>query len=379
MSRLAQENRVLFFEPGRNPDKRHSVEMWRNWPNFLALRPQPVHENLVLIPTPSCLPVMRRHLPGLVLRFTTPWVTRVNSGILIRHVHRTINAFRVEAPILWLYSPYHFDLVGQFGEKLACYYNYDEFPDFVHNRRISGLLRQYDNRLSSQVNVVFATSRSQWKRRRAVNPHTHFVPNGVDFELFSRALAPDLPLPADISAVPRPIIGYAGWLGYQVDAELLSRVAEAYPHCSLVLVGPDELSDVASRQRLLACSNVFFLGAKKREELPNYLQAFDAALIPYALEGHALSIYPLKLHEYLAAGRAVVATAMPELQPFSQVVRIADSPDDFVLQIGKALDDQAPQAVAARVAVARQNTWEHRVSEISRCLRQHLTGTSLTA
>ncbi len=374
MSRLAIQNRVLYLEPGRNPDRRHSAEMWRNLPNFFRLRSQTVSENLIAIASPSTLPIMRHHLPRPVLQVTTPLVVRINAAIIARHVRRVMKAYAVRTPILWLYSPYQVSLVGKFNEKIACYYNYDEFPDFVQNRRIKDLLREYDNQLSISVDVVFATSRCQWKRRQAVNPDTYFSPNGVDFDLFNRALAPDRPLPADISALPRPIIGFAGWLGYQIDTGLLLRLSEAFPECSLVLVGPDELPDAAARAQLQARSNVFFLGRKDLQALPDYLRVFDVALIPYVLEGHVLSIYPMKLHEYLAAGRAVVSINLPELQPYKHVVRTAETHDEFVHQVREALQDNTPEAVAARVAVARENTWDQRVEEIYRILQQHLPG-----
>ncbi len=374
MSRIARQNRVLYFEPGRNPDRRHLAEMWRNWPNFITPRTQTLCENLIIIQTPSNLPIMRQHLPHSVLQVTTPWVARINACILIRQVHRAMKAYDVQAPILWLYSPYQLNLVGKFNEKLACYYNYDEFPDFLQNRHIKALLRQLDNQLTSRVDVVFATSRSQCERRKAINPNTYFSPNGVDFDLFNRALASDRPLPTDIGALQRPIIGFAGWLGYQIDTALLLQVAKAFPECSLALVGPDELPDGTAREQLQAQPNVFFLGCKHLEELPGYLQAFDVALIPYVLAGHVLSIYPMKLHEYLAAGRAVVTVNLPELQPYSHVVRIAATHDEFIHQTRQALHDNAPRAIEARVAAARENTWDQRVDEIYRMLRHHLPG-----
>ena len=141
MWRVAKQNRVLYFEPSRKSNRPYLAEMWRNWPNFVTLRAQALHENLIVIPTPSNLPVARRHLPRSVLQVTTPWVAKINARILIRHVRWAMKAYSVEAPILWLYSPFHVDLVGKFEEKLVCYYNYDEFPDFVHNRRIKELLR----------------------------------------------------------------------------------------------------------------------------------------------------------------------------------------------------------------------------------------------
>ncbi len=374
MSRIAKQNRVLYFEPGRNPDRRHSAEMWRNLPNFVRLRTESVNQNLITIGSPSTLPIMRHHLPRSVLQVTTPWVVRINASILTRHVRRVMKAYDVRAPILWLYSPYQVSLAGKFNEKIVCYYNYDEFPEFVQNKRVKTMLREFDNQLSSRADVVFATSRSQWKRRHDVNPNTYFSPNGVDFDLFNRALTSSRPLPSDIGALRRPIIGFAGWLGYQIDTGLLLRLSEAFPECSLVLVGPDELPDAAARAQLKARPNVFFLGRKELEQLPDYLQAFDVALIPYVLEGHVLSIYPMKLHEYLAAGRAVVSINLPELQPYSHVVRTAVTHDEFVHQTRLALQDHTPEAIAARVAVARENTWDHRVEEIHRVLHQHLPG-----
>ena len=372
MSRIARQNRVLFFEPGRSVNRSLMAEVRRNLPFFFKLSLQKLHENLIVIPTPATLPVGRRHLPRSVLQLTTPLGAKVNSKIMIRHVKWAMKALAVKDPILWLYSPYQADLVGQFNEKLSCYHNYDEFYHFVHNKPIKELIHQFDNRLSRQVDLVFTTSRAQWQRRKAVNNKTFFVPNGVDFDLFNRALDPTLPLPADISNVPSPIIGFAGVLGHHIDVELLVRVAEAYPHCSIVLVGPDQLTDTMNRQKLKSLANVYFLGLKKLDELPNYVQAFDAALIPYLLTGHVLSGYPQKLHEYLSAGRAIVAVAMPELRPYCQVVRIAETQQMFVNLIREALDDNAPQVIQARVAVAQENTWDHRVEEIYRHMQPYL-------
>ena len=374
MSRMARQNRVLYFEPGRDGNEPILAEMSRNWSNFFTVRGQTLHENLIVLPSPARLPIGRRHLPRRVLEVTTPWVVKANNTILVRHVRHAMKLYNVKDPILWLYSPYHGDLVGKFGEKLACYHNYDEFPDMVPNARVRDVLRQFDNRLSSRVDVVFATSRAQWQRRRAVNPDSYFVPNGVNFDLFNRALSANLPLPADLASVPRPIIGFAGWLGYHIDVDLLYRVAETYADCSLVLVGPDQLPDTATRQRLRNRPNVFFLGQKEPEHLPNYLQVFDVALMPYLLnEGHVRSAYPLKLHEYLAAGRPIVTVALPEVQPFSSVIRMAETPGEFIRDIGRAFGDHDSEAIQGRVAVAKENTWDHRVAEMYHVLERHLS------
>jgi glycosyltransferase involved in cell wall biosynthesis len=368
MSRIAATNRVLFFEPGRNHERPVITEMMRNLPNFLALRSFREQENLYVIQTPSSLPHLRRHLPRGVLKTSMPLVDRINTRILLRHVRWAMEEYAVKDPILWLYSPSHVDLIGKCHEKLTCYFNYDEYADFVHNAHIRDLVQRRDDELARRVDVVFATSRAQAGRREAQNPNTFFIPNGVDFDLFQRALDPCLSVPDDIAVIPRPIIGFAGWLGYHIDVRLLVRIAETYENCSLVLVGPEELPRGSDRRRLRELPNVSFLGRKERTLLPNYLKVFDVALMPWSLAGHIMSAYPLKLHEYLAAGRSCVATALPELRPFGNIVRIAETHEEFVRYIQDALGDCSREAIEQRVAVARQNTWDHRVADIYRIL-----------
>lgn len=372
MSRFAPQNRVLFFETGRHPGLSATREVWRDFPNFFAMRSRVLKENLIVIPTPSRLPYARNQLPSSVLRVTSPLVTKINASIQIHHIRWAMRELDVQAPILWLYVPNQIDLVGKFGEKLVCYFNYDEYASYVQNTRIKELIYHLDEELTRRADMVFATSRAQWEHRKKINRETYLVPNAVDFELFHRSGDPDLTVAADIACLPRPIIGYAGSLGNQIDLVLLNRVADAYPACSLVLVGPDRLAASTAKAELKSRHNVFFLGQKRVDELPAYLKAFDAALIPYVLVGYPLTAYPLKLHEYLAAGRASVATAMPELRPYCHVVRIAETHQEFISQIREAMEDYSPETIQARIAVARENTWDHRVAEIYRILERRL-------
>ena len=364
MSRIAADNHVYYFEPGRDPDRPAGAELARNLPHAFRLELRPVAAGLTVIPCPPQLPIARNRLPRRVLSASVPAISHFNALVLRQHVWRVMRQARIEAPILWLSNPYYAGLVGQFGEKLACYYNYDEFSAFNENARISDLVWRYDAALTRAADVVFASSSAQCARRKALNPHTYFVPNAVDFALFNRALEADLPVPDDLAGIPGPRIGFAGWLGHHIDADLLLKIALGYPQCSLVLVGPDELPESAAARALHEAPNVHFLGRKPREGLPNYLRGFDVALMPWSLDSHVKYAYPLKLHEYLAAGKAAVSVALPEVKPFAHVVRIADTHADFVRLVGEALTDDCPEAVQARVQVARENTWDDRIRQI---------------
>lgn len=376
--RIAEHNKIYFFEPGRNPDKSVVSETFRNLPNFFSVQSEKVNDNLTLIPCPSTITYARQHLPRSVLQVTTPVITRINTSVLMRHIQGAIKQFNIRNPILWLYEPRHYQLIGHLGEKFVVYYNYDEFPNFVANRKIKELVRYYDDELTRKSNVVVCTGRSQYEHRVKVNPNTHFIPNAADFQNFSKAVDPATPVPADIAHIKKPIIGFVGWLGVQIDMELLVKIAEKYADCSLVIVGPDALTKNEHYHKLHMMPNVTFTGKKELDELPGYLKQFDVALIPYILDGYVLTAYPLKLHEYLAAGRAIVATDMPELRPFSDVVRIAKDHDDFARLVGEAMHDNSPEIIEKRVAIARENTWEKRIEAMYAVLDPMLTASAPT-
>ena len=372
MERMAKQNRVIFVEPGRSASAPMVSEFKRNAKYFVKREWEQIGENLIRVPLPSSIPVARSHLPRPLLKVSTPLIRQFNAKISIKRIQWALDELDVTDPILWLYSPYGSLLVGQFGEKLACYHNYDEFPNFAGNHRIRDLVREYDNELCRKADVVFTTSRPQKEVREKVNPNTHFVPNGVDFELFNQAMDPDLEVPADMASIKGPIIGFAGVLRDLVDPSLLLQIAKAYPDHSLVLVGPDRYTDSPDVLELRSMSNVHLLGMKPLKDLPKYVRLFDVALIPYALVDHVLSGYPQKLHEYLSAGKSIVATAMPELRPFSDVVRIADSNDHFVSLIPEALADTGDDVVQRRLAVAKENTWDARIETYYKVIQETL-------
>lgn len=376
MSRIAKQNRVIYFEPGRDPDKSMLSELIKNAENYFKFRYNIINKNLIVIRTPSSLPYARRHLPKSVLQITTPWVAKYNSQILLKHAQKAIVKFDVKNPILWFYEPRQVELIGKLGEKLTCYFNYDEFSSFVENVRMKQIILEYDNRLTKLSDIVLASGRAQWEQRKEINPHTYFIPNGVDFELFHKAQELTTEIPSDVLMLTKPIIGYVGWLGNQIDLELLWRVAGEFSQCSLLLVGQDDIPRTDDYNRLCKLPNVLFVGRKNIDKLPGYLKSIDVALIPYLLEGYTLTAYPLKLHEYLAAGKAIVATALPELKPFTDVVSISATHDEFINHIRDALNNNSPLDIETRIAVARENTWDKRVAEIYRIFQARLSKSS---
>ena len=96
------------------------------------------------------------------------------------------------------------------------------------------------------------------------------------------------------------------------------------------------------------------------------------ALVPYKANELTRNIFPLKLFEYLAAGLPVVAGGLPELGRFAGVIGLPASAEDYPEEVRRALAEDGPQRRAARVALAAENTWDHRVEQISALVEEAL-------
>jgi glycosyltransferase involved in cell wall biosynthesis len=164
--------------------------------------------------------------------------------------------------------------------------------------------------------------------------------------------------PADLARIPRPRIGYAGWLKPQLDWELLVTLAKRHPSWSFVFVGPQlpRPEVEAAIERLRTLGNAHFLGSKPTAMLHAYTQHFDVCLMPYEINWYTQFIYPVKVHEYLATGNAVVAATLPNLADSGR--RAPRSLDEWSCAIERGLSTRWDTAlVQARRAVAQRHDW----------------------
>ncbi len=306
MLRIAQQNRVIYVEPGSEENASVLYDFFSSSLNLLKPKVETLTENLAIVSGAPVIPIGRRQIPQPILKHSALASVRLNSLLTSFNLRRLKAQFNLRNPILWLSSPYDASLLGIVGEKLSVYFNFEEISEMINNRRIRNLIWREEKKLCRRVDVVFATSQAQWEKRKSLNENCYFVPNGVDFDLFSQALEFENQPPPDMADLPAEVIGFAGWLGYHIDIELLNKIALAFPGQAIVFVGPNELPDGPDRHHLERQQNVHFLGLKDKSELPQYIGNFRCALMPWAIEGHISFAYPLKLHDILWKFRLVL-------------------------------------------------------------------------
>jgi glycosyltransferase involved in cell wall biosynthesis len=208
--------------------------------------------------------------------------------------------------------------------------------------------------------MVFVTSEPLLQSLGVRHHSVHLIPNAADVAHFAKTRSENLPRPADLAALKKPLISFTGSVQHWVDVELIAAGARRRPDWNWVIIGGIH-KDIACFQGLL---NIHLLGTKPYADLPAYLRQLDVGLVPFEMKPIVFAADPIKVYEYLAAGKPVVSTAIPRLKVFGDVVRIATGPEEFVAQIERALADSSDEAARRRMAVARGHSWESRVEQI---------------
>lgn len=226
-----------------------------------------------------------------------------------------------------------------------------QFPDAPRS------FARLEREVCRRVDLVVTTARSLEQRARGMGARrVLFLPNACEPERFRTGLQAD---PSELAGRPRPRAVYVGAIDSWFDTALLAAVAVRMPDWQFVLIGPRR-ADLSSLERL---PNVVHTGPRPYDELPRYMGAADAGIVPFRLTPMTHAIHPIKVYEYCAAGLPVVATRMAETAAMQAPIRLAGDAAGFEAALRAGLED-GPAGRAERLEFARRNSWENRFAAV---------------
>lgn len=262
------------------------------------------------------------------------WARVINRAMLARRLPGIARGAALTRPVVWTFlpTPLAVDSIRAFGRDcaLAVYYCVADFEPVADD---PVAMRQSERDLLRDVDIVFAGGRVLEKRFAPHHPRVILTPYAVSDAFFGPVRAE----PPDVTAIPRPRVTYVGGLHRHVDAGLVTAVAKALPGVQFVFIGP-KFSGTWEAESL---PNTHFLGRREHADVPAYLDASDVCIVPYRRWAFTETVWPTKLHEYLARDKPVVSTALPE-------VRLLDYPPAAV----RIAEGAAEMADAIRAALA---------------------------
>lgn len=214
-----------------------------------------------------------------------------------------------------------------------------------------------EKRLFLNANLTITTS--DWLDRYAAQytARRTIIRNAADFDHFSKS-----PQSIYRDEKGRRIIGYYGAIAEWFNQDLVEAVAHRFPDCCILLVGADS---VDAKRRLGRLPNVRFTGEVPYAELPRYLYGFDVCMLPFKVIPLTLATNPVKVYEYLSAGKPVVSVDLPEISQCQGLVRVGANTDAFLNQLTAELArEPSAEEEARRRAFAAGQTWAHRVNQL---------------
>jgi glycosyltransferase involved in cell wall biosynthesis len=356
---LSRQNEVIYFS---SRGLRGYLKQWLRKRNgqrvFLSIRSK-INEKLIL------------YQPLILPQAPLPIIHRINSSISKIWLKCLVKQRKLDNPVLWLNHPHQADYISLFPNCLICYDCMDNWSEFNLGRE-KELIEKEEDHILSKADVVFASSQLLLERMKGKCKRVYLIPNACEVEHFAQAVKKDLPIPPELENFKKPRIGYMGIVAEWHDLELIGYAAERRKSYHFVFIGPIGINvDISPYKKI---PNLHFLGGRPYEILPNYLQHMDVCILPFRTGDFAQTIDPVKVYEYLAAGRPVVSVDMRELHKLNSVVRIAKNKEDFVNLLDQALEDaKTPKKhIQKCMKIIEDHSWGKRAAKIENLITENL-------
>lgn len=352
MARLAPANRVLYVEPFhaaisrlRNGNQVFQQQIRQGVPQLREVRPN--------------LFVYRPGYPYLPLNMKLAASHSINSKLYSRELRSLLKKMSMDRPWLWAFFAQSLTALD-IPFRHVIYDCVDDWPSFFMHSVERRYITQIDEELTRRADVVFVGSQPLYEKKKEHNARVYVVNHAADVPHFMKAADPATEVPADLAVVPEPRIGFVGMIDeLRFDADLIAAVARN-KHWNVVIAGG---FIGGARELIPDLPNIHVLGMKKVDQLPAYLKGMNVCLMPYRVNETTKYIFPLKLFEYLASGKPVVATPIPAVKTVSDYVRIAATPAETVEAIGEALAETGTAASERRIKLAKGHSWESHVDQ----------------
>ncbi|HXC72002.1 MAG TPA: glycosyltransferase [Pyrinomonadaceae bacterium] len=310
--------------------------------------------------------------PASLPFFGSATARKINRRLLGSQIKRLARSRGLAKPILWIAIPTAADMIGTLDESAVVYHVSDKYDaNTMDHATDPALIRRLHEQAIDAADLIFYSGRKLFSEAKRGCERSHLLEQGVDYDHWRRVR--ETPVAPEIAQIPRPRIGYFGaiepWL---VDQELIKRASRERPEWHWIFIGNKsrglEIEDLP---------NVHFLPPVPYADLPGYAAGFDVCVLPWETEQSFTSYgSAIKVREYLATGKPVVISPLPEYEPMRDVLRIARTRDDFLRLVEEALHENDAAAVARRQASVASGTWDARAEWVSGLIEQVLAADS---
>jgi glycosyltransferase involved in cell wall biosynthesis len=310
--------------------------------------------------------------PAVVPFFGSAVATATNRRLLTAQISSLAKRRGLAKPILWIAIPTAVEVVGRLSESMVIYHVSDKYDaNTMDHATDPVLIRKLHERAIEAADLVFYSSRKLFDEVTIGREKSHLLEQAVDFDHWSRVSDGKMEVAEAVANIPRPRIGYFGavepWL---VDQDLIRQGSREHPDWNWMFIG-----NKSRGLEIENLANVHFLPPVSYQELPYYAAGFDVCVLPWNTEVPFTSYgSAIKVREYLASGKPVVISPLPEYESMKEVLRIGRTREQFLNLVADALSETGSEQRRARQAAVKDGTWDARAEWVSGLIEEKLTG-----
>ncbi len=258
-----------------------------------------------------------------------------------------------DTDILWMTNVKMFELSNQVNYKLMIHRMADDFSGFTGAYKNMIYLQ---NEVIKKSDLVVVSAKNLLDKAYKYNKNVFYLPNGVDLDRFNKN---NFTEPSEYKNINMPKVVYVGAMEDWFDYKLILDAADKLVDVAFIMIGN---INVKAKKLFSNYRNIFLLGKKPHEEIPNYLNYANVGIMPFIDNRLTNSIHPLKLYEYFAAGLPVIARDLNEVREMKSPAILYKNTEEFIFLIREILNQRTDPEYYKEYA--SKNTWENRYKQL---------------
>ena len=308
--------------------------------------------------------------PAVIPLFGSRAAAATNRRLLTAQISRLAKQRAMTRPILWIAIPTAVEVIGHLNESLVIYHVSDKYDaNTMDHATDPAYIRKLHERAIDAADLILYSSRKLIDEAERGREKSFLLEQAVDFDHWAQISNGKLTVADAVARIPRPRIGYFGaiepWL---IDQDLIKRASRERPGWNWIFIG-----NKSRGLEIEELPNVHFLPPVSYDELPNYAAGFDVCVLPWNTDVPFTSYgSAIKVREYLASGKPVVISPLPEYKSMKDVLRIAHSRDQFLESVDDALRETGTEQAQHRQNAVKDGTWDARAEWVSELIEKKL-------
>ena len=269
--------------------------------------------------------------------------------------------------VCWCRLPFSILTLNHLNPSAIVYDITDDYELYTRGNTEKKLCQNREKQLAKISDLIFIAS-EELRKKNLPGPPKIFLPNGVDFDLFSQVSTTNFSTHPKLREIQKPVIGYIGLISRWMDFKLLRMLGQKWPG-HVVLVGPIH----AEIQKLVSeLPGVVCLGFVPHIKVPRFISGFDICILPHKVSELRHRANPLKIWEYMATGKPFVSVSLRALNPLKEIVDVAENREHFIELVTKRLEGESPERAEARKEFARHYSWDVLFNKLMESLHSKL-------